>query len=214
MQIEHRHLVAFADNVVNLSRDDATKKREQVNTLRGRLEKHIAANPDFALVKMLHAGSVAKGTALRIVNDFDVAVYVRSADAPTDAGLIDWLADRLREAYKGLVDGDQIQPGTHCVTVTFKSTGTVVDVVPVLYEDDPDDRGYLIARDTGERLLTSVRLHIDFIRARKKACDVHFAQTVRFVKWWIRTQELAHGGQFRFKSFMACLLYTSDAADE
>ena len=206
MQIEHRHLDAFAGKVVNLSRDDANSKREQVNTLRERLEKHIADNPDFSLVKMLHAGSVAKGTALRIVNDFDVAVYVKSADAPDDAALIDWLAERLREAYKGLIDADQIQPGTHCVTVTFKSSGTVVDVVPVLYEGDPDDRGYLIARDTGDRLLTSVRLHLDFIRARKKTANIHFAQTVRFVKWWIRTQKLAQGDQFRFKSFMAELI--------
>lgn len=206
MEIEHRHLRAFAKNVVNLSSDDAKNKRGQVNTLRERLEKHIADHPEFSLVKMLHAGSVAKGTALRIVNDFDVAVYVRSADVPADAVLIDWVAERLREAYKGLIDYDQIQPGTHCVTVTFKSSGTVVDVVPVLYEGDPDDRGYLIARDTGDRLLTSVRLHLDFIRARKKAAETHFAQTVRLVKWWIRTQKLAQGDQFRFKSFMAELI--------
>ena len=206
MEIEHRHLETFAKNVVNLSADDAKNKRGQVNTLRERLERQIADHPEFSLVKMLHAGSVAKGTALSVVNDFDVAVYVRSADAPDDAVLIDWLAERLREAYKGLIDDDQIEPGTHCVTVTFKSSGTVVDVVPVLYEGDPDDRGYLIARDTGDRLLTSVRLHLEFIRARKKAVETHFAQTVRLVKWWIRTQKLARGDQFRFKSFMAELI--------
>lgn len=213
MQIEHRHLKAFAENVVNLSRADATNKRSQVNTLRDRFEKHIADHPEFSLVKMLHAGSVAKGTALRIVNDFDVAVYVKSADVPSDAILIDWVAERLREAHRGLIEDDQVQPGTHCVTVTFKSTGTVVDVVPVLYEGDPDDRGYLIARDTGDRLLTSVRLHLDFIRARKRIAETHFAQTVRFVKWWIRTQQLAQGDQFRFKSFMAELI-VADMLDD
>ncbi|WP_428115626.1 CBASS oligonucleotide cyclase [Candidatus Poriferisodalis sp.] len=206
MQIEHHHLKTFADDVINLSREVANEKRKQVNTLRDRLETHIAANPGFALVKMLHAGSVAKGTALRTVNDFDVAVYVRSEDAPADASLIDWMTERLREAYEGLIGDDQVQSGTHCVTITFKGTGTVVDVVPVLYEGDPDDRGYLVARDTGDRLLTSVRLHLEFIRKRKAAAPTDFAQIVRFVKWWIRNQKIEHGDQFRFKSFMAELI--------
>lgn len=206
MQIEHHHLKIFADQVVNLSREAAAEKRKQVNTLRDRLETHISANPGFALVKMLHAGSVAKGTALMTVNDFDVAVYVRKDDAPADASLIDWMAERLREAYAGLIDDDQIQPGTHCVTITFKGTGTVVDVVPVLYEGDPDDRGYLVSRDTGERLMTSVRLHLEFIRNRKSAAPTHFAQIVRFVKWWIREQKIESGDVFRFKSFMAELI--------
>ncbi|MGW0103556.1 hypothetical protein, partial [Nocardia sp. NPDC003354] len=60
----------------------ADSRRQQVNTLRDKLTSHIAENPGFSLVKMLHAGSVAKGTALRTVNDFDVAVYVRNDEAP------------------------------------------------------------------------------------------------------------------------------------
>lgn len=42
--------------------------------MRTRLEKKISEDPDFSMVKMRHAGSVAKGTALRTVNDFDVVV--------------------------------------------------------------------------------------------------------------------------------------------
>lgn len=209
MEIEHRHLKHFAERVVNLSRDDANAKRQQVNTLRERLKTHIATNPDFSLVKMLHAGSVAKGTALRTVNDFDVAVYVRADDAPDDSQLISWMTERLREAYGGLIDPDQIQPGTHCVTITFKDSGTVVDVVPVLYEGDPDDRGYLVAKDTGERLLTSVTLHLEFIRRRKAAAKTDFAQVVRFVKWWVRQQKISQGDAFRFKSFMVELIVAS-----
>jgi tRNA nucleotidyltransferase (CCA-adding enzyme) len=82
-KISHDDLVVFAGRVVNLSREIADEKRKQVNTLRERLTAHIANNPGFSLVKMLHAGSVAKGTALRTVNDFDVAVYVKKDDAPT-----------------------------------------------------------------------------------------------------------------------------------
>jgi len=205
-KIGHDELVEFAGRAVNLPKLVADEKRKQVNTLRQRLAAHIAENPGFSLVKMLHAGSVAKGTALRTFNDFDVAVYVRKDDAPTgEAELIEWMAERLREAYGGLIDPSQVEVGTHCVTITFKSSGTVVDVVPVLYEDDPQDCGYLIAKDTGDRLLTSVRLHLEFVRARKKDCPDDWAQVVRFVKWWAREQNFLDG-QFKFKSFMTELI--------
>src|SRR5436190_15199403 len=115
-KISHADLVAFAERVVNLPKAIADEKRKQVNTLRERLASHIAKNPGFSLVKMLHAGSVAKGTALRTFNDFDVAVYVKKDDAPAaEARLIEWVADRLREAYGGLIDPSQVEPATHCV---------------------------------------------------------------------------------------------------
>lgn len=211
--IGHDELVAFAANKVNLSTEDARAGRERVNFLRERLETYIDAHPDFNLVKMLHAGSVAKGTALRTVNDMDVAVYVRKAEAPDDSGLVAWLVDRLREAYDGVLDPEQIQPGTHCATVTFKS-GTIrnVDVVPILYEDEGNDIGYLVAKDTGERLRTSVRLHLDFIRSRKRTYPDHYSQVVRFGKWWVRQQRTIHGDQFKFKSFMVELLVSHLAA--
>lgn len=206
--VGHAELAAFAANKVNLPPEDAAAGRGRVKTLRDRLTKHIAANPDFDLVKMLHAGSVAKGTALRTANDMDLAVYVRDAAAPDDSRLVSWLVDRLREAYEGYLDPDQIEAGTHCATVTFK-TGVIrtVDVVPILYEDDDEDFGFLIAKDTGDRLLTSVRLHLEFVRGRKKLHPVHYAQLIRLVKWWIRQQRQVDP-EFRFKSFMVELVVT------
>lgn len=114
--IGHDALAAFAADKVNLPATDARAGRERVAFLRERLEKYIAIHPDFDLVKMLHAGSVAKGTALRSINDMDLAVYVRRADALDDAGLVTWLVDRLREAYKGYLEPEQIEAGTHCAT--------------------------------------------------------------------------------------------------
>jgi tRNA nucleotidyltransferase (CCA-adding enzyme) len=204
-EIEHDDIAAFADASVNLPSEDAKSGRERVQRLRDRLERYINDHPDFSLVKMLHAGSVAKGTALRTLNDMDVAVYVRRAEAPSDDELLDWLTERLREAYDGVLEPSQITPGHHCVTVSFKSEGGLdVDVVPVLYEDEPDDRGYLVAKDTGDKLLTSVSLHLDFVRTRKKA-NVDYAQIVRLIKWWIRQQQI-QDEEFKFKSFMVELI--------
>ncbi len=203
--IQHQHITAFANDRVNLKQDKVKEYREQVQRLRGELTAHINADPGYALVKMLGSGSVAKGTALSTISDMDVAVYVAAGDAPEDEkALLEWMAERLREAYPKLAS-DQFEPQHHCVTIKFRGTGLDVDVVPVLYEGDEDDQGYLITQDTGDRVLTSVPLHIEFIRARKRAQPVHFRQVIRLAKWWRRLQK-AERDDFRFKSFMIELI--------
>ena len=203
--VDHSDIVRFGNEIVNLHQDRVQRYRKQVNDLRDRLAAKIRDNSDFALVKMLHSGSVAKGTALSSINDMDVAVYVRQSDAPgDDSKLLDWLADRLREANPNM-HPEQFNPGTHCVSVNFRGTGLNVDVVPVLYEDDPDDRGYLLNRDNGTWLETSVRLHLEFIRKRKRQVPQHFSQVIRLLKWWVRLKK-SHHPDFRFKSFMVELL--------
>ncbi len=204
--IGHSDLATFAQTRINLPEELAQEYREQVNRLRERLETHIAANPGFALVKMLHAGSVAKGTGLRTLNDLDVAVYVKKEAAPIrDSELVPWLADRLRESNPNLKPDQFDTSSPHCVTVRFRGSGLDVDVVPVLYEGQRDDLGYLIEKHTGERLLTSIPLHIEFIRARKKIQPMHFAQVVRFAKWWAAERKAANP-QFKCKSFLLELL--------
>jgi len=203
--VTHTHIATFADDTVNLRQEDVKEYRDQVNRLRERLDKYIKEHPDYALVKMLHSGSVRKGTALKTINDMDVAVYVRKGSVPADESrLVGWLTDRLREAYSNL-NPDQFTPQTHCVTISFRGSGLNVDVVPVLYEGDPDDCGYLITKDSGDRVLTSIRLHLEFIRKRKNDHPAHFAQFVRLVKWWVRLQK-RNSDTFRFKSFMVELI--------
>lgn len=203
--IEHKNLTDFAEQTINLPREDAKIYREQVNRLREKLDKFIREHPDYGLIKMLLSGSLAKGTALKTINDIDVAVYIKSDKAPGDwVQLLNWLAEKLREVYPQ-VPPDKIIPINHGVRISFSGTGLDVDVVPVRWEGDPDDRGYLIARDTGEQVLTSIPLHIKFIRARKAAQPDHFAQVVRFIKWWGRERK-KNDSTFRFKSFMAELI--------
>lgn len=198
-------VASYAASTVNLDAEHARKHRAQVNALRERLAAKISDDPEFSLVKMLHSGSVAKGTALSTLSDMDVAVYVRKASAPTDpADLLNWLAERLREANPQL-NPDQFYLGTHCVSINFRGSGLNVDMVPVLDADDKDDRGYLLNRDTGQWLETSIPLHLEFIRTRKTLRPVHFAQTIRLIKWWAAQQKAMRTG-FRFKSFLIELL--------
>jgi hypothetical protein len=203
--VSHADLVRFADERVNLKRDDAADLRAQANRLRDRLETYLADHPDFALRKMMLSGSLAKGTALKSISDIDVGCYVSSDSAPDKiSDLIDWLAKKLETAFPNFKP-EQIKRKTYSVGVNFISTGNEVDIVPILYAGDPQWRGDLVSQDTGEKLMTSVPMHLEFIRKRKSFNDKHFAQVVRFMKFWSQLLK-QQDENFRFKSFMIELI--------
>ena len=199
--VDHSDIAHFAQERVNLPRDKANSYRDQARRLREKLDEYLSEHPNFTLKKMLLSGSLAKGTALRSLNDIDLACYIGGADAPSDVtALLDYLAERLKQAFPNF-SPDQVKPQTYSVTVSFRGTGLDVDVVPILYDGDPRWYGRLVSQDDGSFLETSIPLHIDFIRKRKKAQDQHFAQVVRLVKFWASKMKSENVG-FRFKSFM------------
>ncbi len=203
--VGHGEIVQFADDRVNLKREDAVELRAQVGRLRERLETYLDEKPDFELRKMLLSGSLAKGTALKSINDIDVACYVTASAAPASVHeLIEFLVTRLRKAFPNFKP-EQVTPNQFSVTVSFVGTGLRVDIVPIVYDGDPEWRGLLISQENGERLMTSIPMHLKFTRSRKEACKVHFAQIVRLVKYWVRQRKQLDTG-FRFKSFMVELL--------
>ena len=200
--VDHRQIQRFADRTVNLKRDNAREYREQVNRLRAKLEDFLKDNPDFELQKMLLSGSLAKHTALKNINDADVALYVTSA--PDDVGeLTDWLAKKLRKAFPNF-NPDQVVVQNHSVKIEFRGTGLDVDVVPV-YQDGEDDWGHLVSQDDGTRVRTNISLHKDFITRRRKKHSA-YAQIVRLLKWWVKTRKDQEDDGFRFKSFMVELV--------
>ncbi|MBF9052313.1 nucleotidyltransferase [Roseobacter sp. HKCCD9010] len=198
---DHSDIERFAQDRVNLPKPKADEYRAQARRLREKLDGYLAEHPDFTLKKMLLSGSLAKGTALRSLNDIDVACYISGSDAPSDvAGLLEYLAERLRNAFPNF-SPDQVQPQTFCVTVSFRGTGLDVDVVPILYNGDENWYGNLVSQDDGSFLKTSIPLHLEFARKRKNRQEKHFAQVVRLVKFWTRHMKREQEG-FRFKSFM------------
>lgn len=199
--IDHRDVLRFAEDKVNLPKDKADEYRAQAGRVREKLENYISDHPDFSLKRIQLSGSLAKGTALRTLNDIDMAVYVSGSDAPHDLrGLLDYLAEKLRKAFPNF-SPDQVKPQTYSVTVSFRGSGLDVDVVPVLYAGLADWRGDLISQEDGSFLETSIPLHLEFARKRKKAQPNHYAQVVRLVKYWARLMKKERE-DFRFKSFM------------
>src|SRR3989338_1631732 len=113
--IDHSNIVRFADEKVNLPKDKADEYRAQARCLREKLEGYLADHPDFSLKRMMLSGSLAKGTALRSLNDIDVAVYISGSEAPNNIqGLISYLTERLRKAFPNFTD-DQVTPQTYSV---------------------------------------------------------------------------------------------------
>jgi len=199
--VDHRDIVKFAEDKVNLPRDTASEYRAQARRLRERLETYVDEHPDFTLRRILLSGSLAKGTALRSINDIDLGCYISGSSAPRDTKeLLDYLAERLRKAFPNF-SADQVVPQTYSVTVCFRGSGLDVDVVPILYDGDPEWYGNLVSQEDGSLLKTSIPLHLQFTKKRKDAQEVHFAQVVRLVKFWARRQKAERDG-FRFKSFM------------
>ena len=199
--VSHREIAQFAEDRVNLPKAKANEYRAQARRLREKLETYLEEHPDFTLRKMLLSGSLAKGTAVRSLNDIDVACYVSGAEVPTDVdALLNYIAERLRKAFPNF-SPDQVQPQTYSVTVSFRGSGLDVDVVPILYFGDLQWYGNLVSQDDGSFLKTSIPLHLEFAGKRKKAQEKHFAQVVRIVKYWARRMKLEQEG-FRFKSFM------------
>ncbi|MGG1518482.1 CBASS oligonucleotide cyclase [Paenibacillus oryzisoli] len=210
MLFSNTDLKIFAESHINVKKEKVDEYREQVNRLRNKLADYLKDNPEYGLVKMLHSGSVRKGTALKTLNDMDVAVYVKpeAVDEDDESDVLEYVRQALIEIYsKHNMKPEQFTIGHHCVKVSFKGSGLDVDVVPVIPNGEADDRGYLITRDTGERVLTSIPLHLEFIRKRKSD-NANFAQMVRITKWW-RDQR-----DFKFKSFLIELIWAHIADTE
>jgi tRNA nucleotidyltransferase (CCA-adding enzyme) len=213
--ITHTNIRRFAEDRVNLDRETAKERREKVGALREQLKKYMNEHPTCGLAKSYLSGSLAKGTALKTCSDVDVALYITyDGEKEVDDKLLNWIAERLRKAYPQMA-ADQIKPKTYSVGIEYKRAGIEIDVVPVFYEGDPKDRGLLVSQDNGSTLMTSIPMHLEFIRKRKAAQKTHFAQIVRLIKWWAAEQK-AKDANFRFKSFMVELIcaHLSDNGQE
>jgi hypothetical protein len=210
--VDHQALASHAENKINVPSKDAAKRRDQVNYLRRRLEVHIEAHPHYDLVKLRAAGSTAKFTAIRRRrsegSDADVAAYVRAASVGgldvNEAELLVWLLERCREVYGKTKVAEDFHISDHAVGITMHETGLKIDVAPVLYEGEPDDKGYLVTRD-GTRVLTSVTQHLRFIGARKKVAGPGYTELIRMLKAFIREAK-RNDDALRCKSFLLELI--------
>jgi hypothetical protein len=153
-----------------------------------------AKDPNLRIVKFLKTGSLRKGTVLRpsgdVGVDADIAVFLTLLD-PSVYDL-DELHDRIRTlliaAYPGKSASDfTVQPRT--LGIVFRTSGLALDLVPVIPIDGPGDYGWQPSSRGEQRLKTSVKLQLEFIRARKEEY-ARFTSLVRLLKHWRNQHEL------------------------
>jgi hypothetical protein len=180
---------AFLDERVNLRREDVKAYRDQVRHLRERLELYVNEHPDFTLIKMLHFGSLAKATAISTLREMDVAVYLRperftSHELPS---VLSTVRQLLMQVYPQM-EPSQFVVDPPAVTIHFRTSGLDVDVVPVIPNGKPEDRGEL-ALSYPEWVETSIPLHLQFIRVRAERHPL-FRELVRLAKWWRQERDV------------------------
>lgn len=203
--VAHSDIATFARDHVNLRREDVQDMLDQADRLRDKLEAHIGEHPELSFRKTVLSGSMAKGTALKDIDDIDLGLYITEGDAPSQVNkLIPWLAERLRRAFPNFKP-EQVVENKFTVTVLYAVSGLKVDVVPIFYSGEPDWRGFMISKDDGSKILTSIPLHKKFISTRKSDNKTHYRQIVRLLKYWVKQRRLDND-TFRFKSFMVELL--------
>lgn len=203
--INHDDIARFADQRVNLKRDNANKMREQAKGLRDKLDNYLREHPDFALKRMMLSGSLAKSTSLASTSDIDVALYVSNADAPGVEDLADWMVQKLRGAYPNK-DPSDIQPQRYSACIHYRGTGLDVDVVPILYDGDENWDGDLVNKTDGSKMNANIPRQLEFFANRKsKAGSQNYRQVVRLIKYWSKRKK-AESENFRCKSFLVELL--------
>ena len=106
--------------------------------------------------------------------------------------------------YGDTKEADDFVISDHAVGITLRGSGLKIDVAPVLYTGEPDDRGYLITRQ-GDRVLTSVTLHLRFMRTRRDAAGPEYREVIRLLKAWVREAKRVDD-QLRCKSFLVELI--------
>jgi hypothetical protein len=194
-------LRAFLSEVVNLPPERLANVRATIKALRLQLARHVGSSEEFGLIEILNSGSVAKKTAITPLNDVDVAVLLRPGDVPTYQlpDLLKYVRDLLVTAYHPKAQEDY-SITRHAVRVEFRDSRLAVDVVPIIPHPEKERFALLPTRGSGEWVLTSIPLHLEFIRECSRE-HPDFLELVRLVKWWRREQGV------HFKSFLIELLW-------
>lgn len=188
MPLTNTDLQYYDSKVLRLSAEKRKEYHGQVDNLVIELRKHVTAQSDLKITKVVKAGSFAKYTILNKTTedpiDVDVVFYIsgQSLEKSTHDGLNELIHALLMKIYPNkAVEDFEIQ--RRAATVTFVKSGLSVDVVPVIQDDYIPDHGWQFDKETKEKNLTCAPCHIQFIRDRKDK-DKHYRTLVRMAKRW------------------------------
>lgn len=217
MPLSNTELEYFDHNVLRLPGEKRKEYHAQVDNLVSELKKRITEKSKLKVTKVVKAGSFAKYTILRKIDDYptdvDVAFYLAGVDENSKSyeDLCNKIFDLLIEIYPTKkVEDFEIQ--RRAAKVTFVKSGLEVDVVPVLQHSTTPDHGWQFDIQSGARNLTCAPCHIQFIRVRKDK-DSHFRTLVRLAKRWRHFHDVPGLKSFHIELILAHLVDTDGPAE-
>lgn len=217
MPLSNSELEYFDHNVLRLPAEKRTEYHAQVDNLVAELKKRITGQIKLKVTKVVKAGSFAKYTILKKVDDYptdvDVVFYITGVDEDGESykDLCNKIYDLLIGIYPTKkVDDFEIQ--RRAAKVTFIKSGLEVDVVPVLQDSSNPDHGWQYDIESGVRNLTCAPCHIQFVKTRKDK-DKHFRTLVRLAKRWRHFHAIAGLKSFHIELILGYLVDRDGAAN-
>jgi hypothetical protein len=188
----HRRLSAFV-NWIKPESDTREAIRKQAGDVR-RIISGQAAADGLVVTATPEAGSFAKHTGLRRHMRGDHEIEGQDVDLPfvvkassKDGERIDELLRRFAGYAAASYPNTPRKVTASSVELSFVASKLNYDLVPMLVAPYADHQ--IILKKDGNRRLTSVCKHTEFIRRRTRASDeidgvVKFNECVRLLKWW------------------------------
>lgn len=217
MPLSNAALEYYDDKILRLSKDKRKEYHRQVDNLVNELKSRITDKSKIRVKRVVKAGSFAKFTILRKIDDYptdvDVVFYITGVEE--DSKSYEELCNRIHELLIEIyptkkVEDFEIQ--RRAAKITFVKSGLEVDVVPVLQHGSLSDHGWQFDIKSGAKNLTCAPCHIEFIRTRK-AKDKHFRTLVRLAKRWKHFYDVPGLKSFHIELILAYLVDTDGIAE-
>lgn len=187
----HKRMSCFVDWIA-----PDPNKREEIKKIADEVRKNIrekAEGEGITIVDMPRAGSFAEKTGLRRHyrghsevdgQDVDIPVVVKPVDE--DGDKLEELLRRFEKIVRAAYPHATIEPTKSSIKL-YINEELSFDIVPMLATEKADEQ--IIIRKTGERVKTSIKKHVDFIKSRTAKSNemegrVKFNECVRLMKWW------------------------------
>lgn len=191
--------------------------RDQIKVQADEIRSRItgkAKEDGVEIVKTPYGGSFPSKTGLRrhmrgdlIIEGQDVDIpFVVKKDKETE---FEPLIQRFKKYAEKSYPDTKIEVTKSSVKMSFVGTKLSYDIVPMFSTSESDK--YILMRNTGEIITTSVEKHIEFIKSRTRKTNgmdgvVAFNHMIRFLKWWREHQEQTTKEIILIPSFLINLL--------
>jgi tRNA nucleotidyltransferase (CCA-adding enzyme) len=194
VQLSDGELNEYIRRVLFFGPEEKKKYEDQITFLKETLTRVVNEYTNLGVIKINQAGSWRKGTALKPIAgqdiDIDLIVYLSIAEARREdlANMHAMIVALLHKAYPTKPRED-FKPNPKTVGIVFRTSGLLVDLVPVISVAQPAGYVWQPEQGGGGTFLSSPTGQLEFVRSEKES-DPRYIHVVRLAKRWRNYAEL------------------------